>query len=329
MNTLYPLKFKSIYKEKIWGGDRLKKVLNKDIGALKNVGESWELSGIEGSISVVEHGFLKGNSIEELIEIYMGDLIGDVIYDKFGTEFPLLIKFIDANDYLSIQVHPDDEMGKERHNSYGKTEMWYVIDAEKDAELIVGFNQKMDKQKYLKQFGAGLLREVLNIEKVVKDDVFFMPAGRIHATGPGILFAEIQQTSDITYRIYDWDRVDDEGKPRDLHTELAVDAIDYSLRKDYKTEYVIKNNDSAEIVKCDYFTTNIIEFDKNIERDFNNLDSFVIYMGIEGETRLEYNSSNESIIIKKGETVLIPAVLTNFNLEPIGEKAKLIEVYIG
>jgi len=198
MNILYPIKFKPIVKEKIWGGTRLKNLLNKNVEEMSNAGESWEISACGEDLSIVENGFLKDNNIQELIEIYMGDLVGDKVYDKFGLEFPLLIKFIDANDYLSIQVHPDDEFAFKHHNSFGKTEMWYIVDAEKDAELIVGFNQEMNKQKYLQHYGSGTLRDVLNFDKVKNDDVFFMPAGRVHATGPGILFAEIQQTSDLT-----------------------------------------------------------------------------------------------------------------------------------
>jgi len=328
MNSLYPLKFQPILKDKIWGGTRLENVLGKDTQGSKKVGESWELSGYQGDLSVVVNGFLKDNTIEELVEIYMGDLVGDVIYEKFGIEFPLLIKFIDANEYLSIQVHPDDEMAKERHQSYGKTEMWYVVDAEKDAELISGFNQPMDKVKYLQYFGSGTLREVLNFEKVKPGDVFFMPAGRVHATGPGILFAEIQETSDITYRIYDWDRLGDDGKPRELHTELAIDAIDYTFHKQYKTNYREKLNASTQLVKCPYFTTQLVLIDQELEKDYNWLDSFVVYMGVEGETAIEFDRNEPPVILKKGETVLIPAELKIIELKPLQGTSKLLEVFI-
>lgn len=329
MNTLYPIKFKPIIKNKIWGGNRLKTKLNKPVGNSSNAGESWEISSYKNNFSVVDNGFLKDNDIQELIEIYMGDLVGDKVYDEFGLEFPLLIKFIDANDYLSIQVHPDDEMAYERHKSFGKTEMWYVVDAEKDAELIVGFNQEMDKQKYLQHFGSGTLREVLNFEKVDSGDVFFMPAGRVHATGPGILFAEIQQTSDITYRIYDWDRLGEDGKPREMHTELAMDAIDFAFHKKYKTEYSSKLNESSQVVKCNYFTTNILELNSKIEKDYNWLDSFVVYMAIDGDTQIWYAGNEDPILLAKGETILVPAVLKEIFLEPISGKSKLLEVYIG
>jgi mannose-6-phosphate isomerase len=326
---LYPLKFTPILKEKIWGGSKLKDLLNKPADNTKNVGESWEISAVKGELSVVAEGFLKDNNIEELIETYMGDLVGDSVYEQFGTEFPLLIKFIDANEYLSIQVHPDDEMARERHDSYGKTEMWFVVQAEPGAELIAGFNQPMDKEKYLQHFGSGTLREVLNFEKVQAGDVFFMPAGRIHATGPGILFAEIQQTSDITYRIYDWDRVGDNGKPREMHTELAIDAIDYTYHKQLKTPYKAIENEASPIVECPYFTTNILNINTKIEADYQLIDSFVIYMAIEGDTKLTWNDKGESMIIKKGETVLLPAIIKEVYLEPVQAEAKLLEVYIN
>ena len=328
MKSLYPIKFKPIIKEKIWGGTRLKNLLNKNVGNMLKAGESWELSAYGEDLSVVENGFLKDNNIEELIEIYMGDLVGDKVYDKFGLEFPLLIKFIDANDYLSIQVHPDDEFAFKHHNACGKTEMWYIIDAEKDAELIVGFNKEINKQKYLQHYGSGTLREVLNFEKVNSDDVFFMPAGRVHATGPGILFAEIQQTSDLTYRIYDWERLGDDGKPRELHTELAVNVMDFSFYKKYKTDYEITKNRSSKIVSCEYFTTNILDINQEIEKDYNQLDSFVIYMAFKGDTLIQYSESEEPILLKKGETVLLPAVLKQIFLKPINGESKLMEVYI-
>ena len=326
MNELHPLKFRAILKEKIWGGQNLKSSLNKDIPTDKNIGESWEISGVENNISVVENGYLDGNELNELIDVYMGDLIGDKVYDKFGSEFPLLIKFIDANDKLSVQVHPDDKLANERHNTYGKTEMWYIIDVEKGAELISGFNKEMDKAHYLNHFKKGELQEILNFEKVKKGDVFFIPAGRVHAIGSGIVLAEIQQTSDITYRIFDWNRKDDQGNYRELHTEQAVDAIDFKHFDNYKTEYDSEKNTTAEIVKNKYFQTNILEFDQSIEKDYNQLDSFVIYMCIDGKIEIEYYES-EKITLEKGETILIPAVIENLVLNPVVQ-SKLLEVYI-
>jgi mannose-6-phosphate isomerase len=327
MSDLYPFKFKPVYKDKIWGGSKLKNLLNKDFSPLPNCGESWELSGVHGDVSEVSNGYLKGNSLEELVEVYMGDLVGESVYEKFGVEFPLLIKYIDANDDLSIQVHPDDELSKERHNAYGKTEMWYVIQSEPGAKLISGFNQEVDKEKYLKNFKANTLTDILNFEEAKAGDVFFMPAGRVHAIGRGAVIAEIQQTSDVTYRIYDYNRKED-GKPRELHTELALDSIDYSYEKDYRTKYSAKDNISSEIVTCPYFTTNMLNLTHSVEKDYNDLDSFVIYMCIDGNYVIGWGEDN-AIEVKKGETILVPASIENYVLVPKdGCNVKLLEVYI-
>ncbi|MFC2120171.1 type I phosphomannose isomerase catalytic subunit, partial [Bacteroidota bacterium] len=222
---LYPLKFKPIYKEKIWGGKKLSAFLNKKGITSDKCGESWEISAIDKNISVVSNGFLKKNNLLELIEVYMGDLVGDKIFDIYGINFPLLIKFIDAKDKLSLQVHPDDYLAEKRHNSFGKTEMWYVLDADPGSEIITGFNRELTKDEYNSYYNSGKITEILNYEKAEANNAFFIPAGRIHAIGSNILIAEIQQSSDITYRIHDWNRKDSNGKPRKLNTELAIDAI--------------------------------------------------------------------------------------------------------
>lgn len=325
MSGLYPLKFEPICLEKIWGGNRLKTLLGKKYN-LKNCGESWELSGVEGNISVVANGFLKGNDLSELIEIYMGDLVGDKVYEKFGTEFPLLIKFIDAQDDLSIQVHPNDKLSKQRHNAFGKTEMWYVVDVENGALINSGFNQPVDREKYLEYLENGNLTDLLKYDEAKVGDVFFIPAGRIHAIGKGSMVAEIQQTSDVTYRIFDYNRKDDKGNERELHTDLALDAIDFSYLDDYKTKYSAELNKSTEIVSCKYFTTNILEFDKPIEKDYYKTDSFVIYINLEGNFEIETEEGTENVGI--GDTILIPAVIDWVKLIPQSAKVKLLEVYI-
>jgi len=328
MNThksLYPLKFTPILKDYIWGGTRLKTVLNKK-ATTNNCAESWELSGVSCNISVVSNGFLKGNNLQELIEIYMGDLVGDTIYERFGVEFPILIKFIDARDNLSIQVHPDDHLAAQRHQAYGKTEMWYIMEADNDSTLIVGFNQTMNKEKYLQAINNNNLKDVMNYEKVTSGDTFFMPAGRVHAIGKGILLAEIQQTSDITYRIYDWDRVDANGKPREMHTTLAIDAIDYTQHNNYKTEYNKKQNGAAELVKCPYFTTNIVSIDQPLTKDYQNLNSFVIYICTSGACTINWGT-NENIEIQKGDTILIPAVVNKIKLTP-SKPTEVLEVHL-
>ena len=322
---LYPLKFKPIYKEKIWGGNKLKTLFEKDFEPLKNCGESWEISGVEGNLSIVENGFLAGNDLNELLEIYMGELVGEKVFEKFGLEFPILVKIIDSNDWLSIQVHPNDTLAKKLNQNNGKTEMWYVLQADENAQLISGFNQIVDENIYTNNLNNNTLKDILNIEKVKDGDVFYIPAGRIHALGPGLCLAEIQQTSDVTYRIYDWDRVNDNGVSRELHTEQALKAIDYKYHENYKSDNTFIVNQSTNIVKSPYFTTNILAFDKAIHRDYYGLDSFVIYLCTEGAFTIEYDNKKE--YIKAGETVLIPAELTILNLIP-EPKAKILEVFI-
>ncbi len=325
MNTLYPLKFQPVFKDKIWGGNKIKSVLGMDYGKLPNCGEAWVISGVEGNPTVVKNGFLAGNELNELVSVYMGDLVGDDVYEKSGDEFPLLIKYIDANAWLSIQVHPDDELAAQRGLKNGKTEMWYILEAEKDAELISGFNRVMTREDYLKHLEEKRLREIMNFEKVEKGDVFFIPAGRVHALGPGVLLAEIQQTSDTTYRIYDWDRIAADGTQRELHTREALDAIDFEMADQYKTRYKAEKNKTATLVSCPQFTTNLLAFDQGISKDYEEVDSFVILMGIEGSSWLSWEGGD--VEIQTGEAVLIPNVVNRIQIKPNGN-AKLLEIFI-
>lgn len=325
MNQLYPLKFKSIIKDKIWGGTRLKNVLHKNCKTDK-AGESWEISGFPGSVSKVKNGFLAGNSLEELLEVYMGDLAGDGVFEKFGTLFPLLIKFIDANDALSVQVHPDDDLGRRLFGSYGKTEMWYIVEAEKDAEIITGFNQQVNPENYKQHLKDKTLLTILNKETAGAGDVFFLPAGRIHAIGKGILLAEIQQTSDATLRIYDYDRLDENGRSRELHTEKALEAIDFKTYPAYKTQYRKDPGQSNNLARCEYFTVNYLELNDPIEKDYIALDSFVIYMCIEGSFTIQYHQNGKEKMVR-GETILLPAELKNVSLIP-DTTTKILEIYI-
>ena len=321
-NALYPFKFKPILKDKIWGGPKLREVLGKK--ASDKAGESWEISCVEGDVSVVENGNLAGNSLLDLAEVYMGDLVGDKIYEKFGIEFPLLIKFIDAADVLSVQVHPDDALARERHNSYGKTEMWYIVESDQ-GELIAGFNRELDREDYLKHFKGGTLKEILNHELVSPEEIYFMPAGRVHAIGAGVLLAEIQQTSDVTYRIYDWDRSDEAGNPRELHTDLALDAIDFTHVQDNRTHYQALENSTVTAVDSTFFTTGVIKLDQPVDKDYMLIDSFVIYMCMEGAAGIAYPGGVEQI--KKGECILVPAEIKNLAILPT-EATTLLEVYI-
>lgn len=322
---LYPLKFKTIIKQTIWGGNKL--ASKSDDNTIKDsIGESWEISGVQDNVSVVSKGLLADNTLEELIEIYMGDLVGDKVYEKFGVEFPLLIKYIDACDNLSIQVHPDDATAKERHNAYGKTETWYVVDADPGAQLIVGFNKETDKSEYLTRLHNNSLNSILNVEPVKKGDCFFIPAGTVHAICKGCFIAEIQETSDITYRIYDYDRRDKNGNSRELHTELATDVIDFSKQEEHAIHYPIHENHTEELVSCHYFTTNYLKFDKEVEKDYFDLDSFVIYMCLDGKFNLVYEI-DKNVEVSKGETVLIPACMKNISLYPQVE-SQILEIYI-
>ncbi|WP_138993589.1 type I phosphomannose isomerase catalytic subunit [Larkinella sp. C7] len=323
---LHPLTFETIFKDKIWGGQKIKTVLGKDFSPLPNCGETWEISGVSGNISVVAEGPLKGQSLQELLAHYKDELVGKHVYERFGNEFPLLVKFIDANDDLSIQVHPNDELAKKRHNSFGKTEMWYILAADEGATLNSGFNREVTKDEYVKAVADNTLMDLLNIEPVSAGDVFFLPAGRVHYIGKGILLAEIQQTSDITYRIYDFDRTDDQGQKRELHTELAVDAIDYTHYDQYKTPYDSQPNQSVNAVTSDYFVTNVLKFDQEVLHDYTHLDSFVILVCVDGSLTVE-TGDGYRIPLKMGQCVLLPASTTQVTLLPNGNMT-VLESYV-
>ncbi len=326
MSELYPLKFHPIFKDKIWGGNKIKTILDKDFKPLPNCGESWEISAHGDDISVVSQGHLEGEKLDSLIAEFKGKLVGESVYEKFGNKFPLLVKFIDANDDLSIQVHPGDEVAQKRHNSFGKTEMWYIIQADEGAELSSGFNGPLDKDEYLEKFNSGKLMDMLNIEKVKPDDVFFLPAGRVHHIGKGCLLTEIQQTSDLTYRIYDFDRTDNLGNKRELHTEESLEAIDFEYHEHAKAIYEDKKNELVKLVSCEYFTTNKMHYTQAVDLDYSDLDSFVIYVCMEGAFTFE--SKHGIIEMKKGESLLLPASIEKITLSPIGE-FKLLESYIS
>lgn len=321
---LYPLKFKPVLKDKIWGGSRLNQLFGKNNNSDK-LGESWELSGYENDESVVSNGFLEGNNLTELIEIYMGELVGDKVYDEFGLMFPLLFKLIDANENLSIQVHPGDEVAAERHNSFGKTEMWYVVAAEQGSELIIGFSKDCTSEEYLDALENDKVEDLLQRVPVKPGDVFFIPAGLVHAIGKGVVVAEIQQSSDITYRIYDYKRVDDAGNERELHTDEALDVINFSASMNPKTEYSLLENQIVPLVSCEYFTTNIIKFDQALTRNYGEIDSFVAYMCLEGSFIVE--TATQKTPVNKGDTILIPACINEIGLIPNSE-VTLLEVHL-
>lgn len=318
---LYPLKFTPILKEKVWGGTKLSRLFGKELA--ENTGESWEVSGVEGDISIVANGALQGKSLIAVIEMYKEALVGKKVFETFGTKFPLLFKFIDASQDLSVQLHPNDALARKRHNSFGKTEMWYILDAEETARIILGFSREMNAKTYLKHLSKNKLIDILHSEKVVKGDSFFIEPGVVHAIGAGVVLAEIQQTSDITYRIYDWNRPDINGELRDLHNELAIDAISYE-KTNAKLHYTEAENETLQLCRTPYFETNKLVLTKSMTKNIAALDSFVVYMCVEGTAAIETGNTSEEI--KKGETLLIPAATSEITIKTTS--ATILEVYI-
>lgn len=320
---IYPIKFTPILKEKVWGGHKLRTLLNKS-STVNRTGESWEISGVVGDISIVENGILRGKSLEQLMATYQEDFLGQKVYSTFGQTFPLLFKFIDAKEDLSVQLHPNDEIAKKRHNTFGKTEMWYIVQADEGAGLYLGFNRVMDKELYLKHLSENSLEKILHFQQVKEGDTFYIPPGKIHAIGGGVLLAEIQQTSDITYRIYDWNRPDINGELRELHNDLALDAIDFENTMGM-AYFVASENNHAELVTSPYFSSSIIQVSDKLERNFSHIESFIVYMCVSGEALIEAEDGSE--IIKKGESILLPASCSHIKITS-QKSAKLLEVFV-
>ncbi|NBW27587.1 MAG: class I mannose-6-phosphate isomerase [Flavobacteriaceae bacterium] len=317
---IYPLQFDPILKERIWGGEKLKTELNKPITS-NITGESWEISTVEGDVSVISNGTFKGISLNELIDNFPTEVLGTKVFNHFGKQFPLLFKYLDAKTDLSIQVHPNDELAEKRHNSFGKTEMWYIMQADEGSRIIVGFKNNSNSKEYISHLENNTLIDILDEVKVKTGDVFFLETGTVHAIGAGLLVAEIQQTSDITYRIYDFDRIDSEGKKRELHIDLALDAINYNkveTKKKYRNEVNISN----EIVSCTYFTTNYLNLSGDLKVS-KSASSFTVYMCTEGNFQIEYQ--HYIFQYSKGDTILIPASMTDFTLSG---NAIVLEIYI-
>ena len=312
MTNLKPFKFEPYLKSVLWGGEKIAKYKGI-VTDQHNIGESWEISGVDGHESVVAEGDDKGLNLRQIIEKYKGDLVGNAVYAKYGDTFPLLVKIIDAKGDLSVQVHPDDTLAKARHNSYGKTEMWYIIDAEEGAPIYAGLSKQITPEEYEKLVAENAIMDVIARHDSHAGDLFFLPAGRIHAIGAGNLLAEIQQTSDITYRVYDFDRRDANGNPRELHTEQAKDAIDYTVYPEYKSEYDRNGKSATPLVKCQYFDVKreIIDGMSTIDA---STDSFMIIMCLDGEATITDNLGGVTHV-KKGESILVPAVITSMKAE--------------
>ncbi|WGD36108.1 type I phosphomannose isomerase catalytic subunit [Olleya sp. YS] len=321
---LYPLQFQPLFKYRLWGGEQLKTELGKEYSET-NIGESWEISDVDTNETKVLNGDLKDFTLKQLIKKYKGDFLGQSVYDTFGENFPLLIKFIDAKTPLSVQVHPSNEIAKIRHNSFGKNEMWFVMQAEKNAELIVGFEEKITPSQFETHLKHDTILNVLHKETVQKGDTFYIPTGRVHAIGGGVMLAEIQQTSNITYRIYDYNRVDKTtGQQRELHTEQAKDVLDFTVHKNYKTDYKKKVNTSNKLIHSSYFKSNFLKIEGTLVKDYTKLDSFVIYMCVDGHVKI--NWKDKIYLLKKGETILLPASIKNISLS--STSCELLEVYL-
>ena len=318
-----PLKFKALLKQTIWGGDKIIPFKHLD-DHLDNVGESWEISGVPGNETVVADGEYAGKKLNELVIEQKDKLVGKANYERFGDEFPLLIKFIDARQDLSIQVHPTDEIAKRQGKERGKTEMWYIMDSDKDAKLYSGLKMQITPEQYKAMVEDDTITDALAQYEVKEDDCFFLPAGRIHAIGTGCFLAEIQQTSDVTYRIYDFKRKDKDGNYRQLHTKEAAECINYTVEDDYRTHYEHKKNEGVTLVECPYFTTAVYDLDEPMTLDYSELDSFVILIGLKGEGTIIDNEGN-TVTISAGESILVPATTDMLKVEGT---IKMLETYV-
>ena len=276
--------------------------------------ELWVLSGYPERISVVAGGPYSGLTINELVAKEKERLVGTKVYAAYGDEFPLLVKFLDVHAPLSIQVHPCEELAQRRHGAHGKTEMWYVIRAGEDAGLMAGFSQPITPEEYVRRVADGSITEVIAHHDIAAGDVFFIPPGRVHALCKDSYIAEIQQTSDMTYRIYDYNRPGLDGKPRELHTELAKDALDYKVYDEYKTPYTPARDREVELVECPYFTTSVIDLQKPLVKDLGAMDSFLIVMCLEGSAELR--TGEESARIAADGCILVPASASSIEFTP-------------
>jgi mannose-6-phosphate isomerase len=320
---MQPIKFQPLLKQTLWGGDKIVTFKHLD-SQLENVGESWEISGVKDNETIVKEGPLKGKSLNEVVAELKDRLVGKENYQRFGDEFPLLIKFIDARQDLSIQVHPNDEIAHKQGKPRGKTEMWYLMESEPGAKLYCGLKKQITPNQYKEMVDNDTICDALAQYEVKEGDCFFLPAGRIHAIGPGCFLAEIQQTSDVTYRIYDYKRKDKNGNYRELHTKLAAESINYQVENDYRTHYVGRLNKGVSLVQCPYFCTAVYDLNEPMTLDYSELDSFVILIGLKGEGKIIDNEGNE-VSIMAGDTLLIPATTETLS---VSGTVKFLETYI-
>ncbi len=324
---LYPLLFQPNLHEVVWGGSRLcsyKRLPN----SATPIGESWEVSAVPSSPSIIANGEFAGRDLISVINEAPEDILGQAVNERYHGQLPLLVKFIDAQKDLSIQVHPNDEMAQREHGKMGKSEMWYIIDAKPGSYLYAGFKQEITPEAYKKHVADGTITEVLARHEVKTGDVFYLPAGRVHAIGAGILLAEVQQSSDVTYRIFDYNRPGMDGKPRELHTELAAQALDYHVESEYRTLYSENINRANLIVDSPYFSVRVTETPEIFHRNLLKYDSFVITMCIEGDCHIRLRATGEELLLREGNSVLIPAVLADYDVIPLKLSTRFLDAFI-
>ena len=326
-SLLYPMVFKPNLHTVVWGGNRLKpwKQMSADEDT---IGESWEISAVPSSPSIVDNGHWTGESLIDVISRMPNQILGRAVARKYANQLPLLVKFIDAEKDLSIQVHPDDKMAMREHGKMGKTEMWYVIDAKPGAYLYAGFKEELSPEEYAKKVADGTITDALAKHEVHAGDVFYLPAGRVHAICGGILLAEVQQTSDVTYRIFDYNRPGLDGKPRELHTELAAKALDYKVYDEYRTDYVVKEESASRVIDSDFFNVRIVDIDQRFHRNLVKYDSFVITMCLKGSCHIKIRSTQDEVVLHEGNSCLIPAAIADYDIEPVNGHSLLLDAFI-
>ena len=327
MPTLSPLLFEPNLHAVVWGGHQLRPYKGLEPTA-EPIGESWEVSAVPSSPSIISNGEWKGRDLNAVIAEHPEEILGRAVNEKFGGKLPLLVKFIDAERDLSIQVHPNDEMARREHGKMGKSEMWYIIKAEEGSHLYAGFRQEITPYEYQHRVADGTITDVLADHPVKAGDVFYLPAGRVHAICGGIMLAEVQQSSDVTYRIYDYNRPGMDGKPRELHTELAAKALDYHVEKNYRTEYADTDNRAVQIIDTPYFDVRVMELSQTFHRNLIKYDSFVISMCLQGDCTLRVRSTGEEILLREGHSTLIPAAIADYDVTPLRARTRLLDAFI-